>query len=384
MGYTESENLITSINTNIFFSEFTFDKNEFYPTKSDKKELADNVLWLDDLLFIIQIKERNSTKSKTSVDNWFKNKVLNKAKNQIKASLEYLNKYETIPITNKQNQKLDISKAKTKGIHKVIIYKTSETLNEIHKNTKFYKSQDIGYIHIFDSTDYYWICWYLHNPSELNEYLDFRVRIYQKHKKIIQILPEQYILTHFLNTEDETFLDPKYIETLSKLDNDRNDYDISWLIENFKNTLIPGSQNNPLDYHSIIKEIAKLKRYELYEFKSRFVKAIKNVNEDSFTPPLRYTSLRTECGFVVIPLFSKHSNSWKKALANFTAIYKYKRKVQKCLGVVIFKKGEYFEIYWAYMNDEWSFDSQLEEALSREEEFYGSGNLKEITRYKFK
>ena len=384
MGYTESEDLITKINTNVFFKEFTFGKNEFYPSKSDKKELADNVLWLDDLLFIIQIKERNTLKAKESTDKWFKNKVLKKAKNQIKASLNYLNKYDTIKITNGHNQKLDIAKVETKKIHKIIIYKTSETLNDNHKNTKFYISQDIGNIHIFDATDYYWICWYLHTPSELDEYLNFRLRLYQKHKNIIQVLPEQYILTHFLNTEDETYLDVRYIETLEKLDNDRKSYDISWLIQNFKSTLIPNLQKSPLDYHSIIKEIAKLKRYELVEFKSRLVKAIKYVNEDTFYPPLRYTSLRTKCGFVIIPLLLEHSNSWKKALANFTAIYKYKRKLNKCLGVIILSDGAYFEIYWAYMEEEWHFDSQLEDAVTREMEFYGKGTLKEIERYKFK
>lgn len=54
---TDSENLVAGISSNVFYKEFTFDKNDFYP-EDGKKELADTVLWLDDLLFIIQVKER--------------------------------------------------------------------------------------------------------------------------------------------------------------------------------------------------------------------------------------------------------------------------------------------------------------------------------------
>ena len=79
MSNNEFEKLITLINTNVFFKEFTFDKNDFYPDDG-KKELADNVLWLDELLFVIQTKERDSAKAQKSTDAWFKNKVLKKTK----------------------------------------------------------------------------------------------------------------------------------------------------------------------------------------------------------------------------------------------------------------------------------------------------------------
>ena len=42
MTQTKSENTVTLINESVFYKEFTFDKNEFYP-KDGKKELADNV-----------------------------------------------------------------------------------------------------------------------------------------------------------------------------------------------------------------------------------------------------------------------------------------------------------------------------------------------------
>ena len=86
-----------------FFKEFTFDKNEFYP-EDGKKELADNIVSLDELLFVYQIKERNSKTAQGKADNWFQNKVLKKAKDQIKDTIKYLLKYDQIPIENRRNQ----------------------------------------------------------------------------------------------------------------------------------------------------------------------------------------------------------------------------------------------------------------------------------------
>lgn len=78
---TESEDLVTRISSNVFYKEFTFHKNNFI-TPRGQKELADNVLWIDDLLFLIQVKERNASEVKTTVEEnkWFENTVLKKAK----------------------------------------------------------------------------------------------------------------------------------------------------------------------------------------------------------------------------------------------------------------------------------------------------------------
>ena len=84
-----SEQIITTINLNMFYREFTFDKNDFRASDGNKVELADNVIWLDDLLILIQIKERNHADAKTDQGKWFQNKVLKKAKNQVKNSLVF-------------------------------------------------------------------------------------------------------------------------------------------------------------------------------------------------------------------------------------------------------------------------------------------------------
>ncbi|GHV59918.1 hypothetical protein FACS1894182_14670 [Bacteroidia bacterium] len=52
----KTENIISKINTNVFFNEFTFSKNDFKSLDLKQQlEFADNVVWLDDLLFIYSI-----------------------------------------------------------------------------------------------------------------------------------------------------------------------------------------------------------------------------------------------------------------------------------------------------------------------------------------
>lgn len=323
MAQTYSEHIVTGINSNIFFEEFTFHKNDFYP-KDGKKELADNILSLDNLLFIIQIKERNKEKSKESVDKWFNNKVLKKAKNQIKNTLKYLQEYEEIPITNVKNQTIDVANVDFTKAKKLIIYKTEEELNENYRNLKFYESKTGILIHVFNIIEYFWICKFLITPTELDEYLSFRERIYLKHKKIITIYPEQYILGHFINTDDESIINEKYIESLSKIKDDTIDFNLSSFIKVFNDRIVNTEQKKSTDYHSIIKEIARLKRYELLEFKSRFLKIIEDSKLNELKLPYRFISPTTNCGFVFTSITMEYSTYWKSAILNMNESFKYK------------------------------------------------------------
>ncbi len=383
---TESENLVTKISSNVFYKEFTFHKNDFITTDG-QKELADNVLWIDDLLFIIQIKERNSTDVKTVVEEnkWFENTILKKAKNQIKDSLNFFSLYDEIKVKNVRNHVIDIAKANATSIHKIIIYQPNSTLlNDKNKSLKFCNSSVVGNIHLFNIEDYLGICEILITPAELDEYLKFRERIFLKHPEIITLYPEQYILGHFLVTDDISLINPEYIQSFSKLQSDFNQFDMSAMLENFIDKISIESDKNPNVYYPIIKEIAKLNRTELAMFKERYSKMINHVKENSFSVPYRFMISRTGCGFVFVPLMLDVASLWENALLNSIDVYKYKRNLVKCLGVSAYKDGEYYNLNWGFVEHEWEHNDELEQALKQEEGFYGNGEIKEFERYKFK
>lgn len=225
-----------------------------------------------------------------------------------------------------------------------------------------------------------WVCKFLITPTELDEYLKFRERIYLKHKNTITLYPEQYILGHFLNTDDESLIQEEYIETFSRLADDVQDFDVSGILNNFLEKIRRDEQKKSTYYYSILAEIAILKRYELTEFKKRFRQIIEDVKSSNFSLPYRFTISRTGCGFVFIHLLQDKVDYWENALLKFTEIYKYKRQLNKCLGVLTYKKGEYYDINWIFIKSDWAYNKELAETVKNESEFYGEGELKELKR----
>lgn len=358
---TNSETIVAQINSNVFFKEFTFSKNDFKELDTNQKlEFADNVVWLDKLFLIYQIKEQGCDSS--SAKKWFENKVLKKAVKQIKSTLGYISDYPEIFIENERGHKLNITEAKDCiDTKRIIIYSPNDDFPEDLRSQKFYESSEIGLVHLFHYEDYYWICKYLITPAEINQYLIFREDLFLFNKSYSNSLPEQYFLGHFLETPQADHFEPKYIANLSNHKPDINKFDISGIIENFSKNI--KLANHQTEYYPIVTEIAKLNRSELVQFKQRVSLCIEKSETAELIYPYRIYSPRTGCAFIFIPLHSTKAQHWKNALHNLTIAHKYESKAQKCIGVVIFRDKndlQYFEFYWQYVNTEWEHDEEIE------------------------
>ncbi|MBU1098514.1 MAG: hypothetical protein KKB34_18700 [Bacteroidetes bacterium] len=329
----KTEKIVAFINTNVFFKEFSFSRNEFTaPDGKSELQLADNVIWLDNILFIYQIKDRNVEADGDEV-KWFVNKVQKKAVKQIKGTLEYFNDYKNITVTNERGHSINISEANPENAKKIIVYTSTEALPEEKRFLKFYRSKTAGLIHLFHSDDYGVVCRFLFTPSEIAEYLSFRETLYDKHEQELNSLPEQYVLGHFLESTDTDNIDLTYLENLKKMIKNESEFDVSIIINLFQERIVKIGSDN--DYYFIIKEIAKLDRAELKEFKLRFKLSLEKAKSQTFTLPYRISSIRTNCGFVFIPLEHKNSAVWQNALFNFTYAHKYEQKNSKCIGMIV-------------------------------------------------
>lgn len=383
MQTTKPENLVSQINSNVFFKEFTFSKNDFKELNSNQKlEFADNVIWLDKLFFIYQIKEREP--NSTDDIRWFENKVLKKAVKQIKSTLKYISLYPEIIIENEKGHKLDITKAKKcNNPKKVVIYSPNNDFSESQRYLKFYESSDIGLVHLFHSEDYFWICKYLITPAEIEEYLNFREALFLFDKQQSNTLPEQYFLGHFFETLEADHFDFTYFNNLRVDMSNFSQFDVSGIIEDFNKNI--KLINHQTEYYPIVEQIALMNRSELIEFKKRISLSVENCEIEEITLPYRIYLPRTDCGFVFIPLHSSKSHNWKNALYNFTMAHKYQSKAKKCVGVVIFRDRtnlEYFEFYWQFVEAEWVFDEVIEKAMTEDFPFRKTKVKKVYNRYK--
>lgn len=260
---------------------------------------------------------------------------------------------------------LDISKARScPCIKEIIIYTPDVDFPEEIRQKRFYNSTEIGLIHLFHSEDYYWICKYLITPAEINEYLDFRENFYLADSHRSDLLPEQYVLGHFLETLDVKEVYAHYINNLKKIDTDSEDFDMSFLIERFSDKIT--LNKNTTDYYNIIKEIAKLNRFELKAFKDRFNWSRDKCSLEDYQIPTRMYAKRTDCAFVFIPLPSSKAENWRIALENYTFSQKYDMKANKCIGLIMFRRPtakEYFELYWMFIESPWIFNKEEEDIL---------------------
>jgi hypothetical protein len=275
------------------------------------------------------------------------------------------------------------SPKKASKINKIIIYKNSSSLiNERNKALKFCHSSTVGNIHLFEIEEYMRICQLLITPAELNDYLQFREELFVKHKDAVTASPEQYVLGHFFETDDTDTIVPDYLHSYMKFQTDTEKFDMFPMLNDFADKILHKDTGDQVEYYLLIKEIAKLNRNELAHFKERYSKMINDVKSNTFSPPYRFVLSRTLCGFVFVPLQADIAKHWENALLNSIDVYKYKRKLRKCLGVAAYKNGEFFDLHWAFVEEEWEYDAELENALKQEEGFYGHGKVAQGGRYK--
>lgn len=381
MLLNQSEQEITQINQNVFFKEFTFDKNDFIIDNRNKVELADNVLWLDDLLIIIQIKEKDS-EGCSSVEDWLKNKVFNKAKNQIKSTLRYLYEHKTISIANGHNDNHILDIQKIVSVHSVVIYKIDDWKKE-SEIAKKYITRDNCFIHFISLDDYMQVCRYIITPVELGQYLMFREAVLRSNTNIDE-LPEQYFLAHYFQNPTNTTFNVLYICNLDKICEKiisrEDEFYLGSFISHMRETLY--AYGDERDYYFIIRELAKLNREEMKLFKERLLAVM---NEEPKSLPVlmkRFASLRTLCGFVLMRLNKKVEDTWSRALVNFPFEFKYKWKLNKCIGLVVLKDNDHFDFRWSYMEGEWKYDEELEKRVEEDIEVNGKGKMLESMIYR--
>jgi hypothetical protein len=124
-----------------------------------------------------------------------------------------------------------------------------------------------------------------------------------------------------------------------------------------------------------------LDRRELQCFKERYLKSFVSVKKNEFDC-FRMTITTINCGFVFIALAKDDSPHWKNALENFTFLYKYRRKLNKCIGMVVFRETDTsFNVQWAIIESPWEYDEAMEEEISKDKEINGEGLFVKFKKY---
>jgi hypothetical protein len=207
-------------------------------------------------------------------------------------------------------------------------------------------------------------------PSEIREYLEFRKEISTKHEEKVNSLPEQALVGQFLIGTLDAEPDMDFVKYLRVFEQASNEFDLSHTLRIFGERIVKIIETSRRlgvreqhQYYEVLKELAKLNRNELREVKFRYDLCIEKSRCNEFALPYRVTFPRTGCGFVFIVVTTEHLPTTITALKNFTYAHKYDQKLNKCIGVSFSREGEFFDVGWCYIEEEWTYDSEMEQKL---------------------
>lgn len=362
------EGALGKLNESYFFREFTFSSNTFKSDRRTELELADAVVWLDDLLIVVQVKERYAAFGATLADeeNWFRNEVLGKAVAQVGNTLRYLQAYDSIELVNNQGHALNLADAKGKRTHKLVIYHTKEKLPDSCAAQKFHHADGSGIVHIFRSGDYLGILETLITPAEVHEYLSFRQEVIRRWPTEVSEVCEHALLGHFLHNRADIKPTQEYVRLLDAMRQKAGnspEWDISRIIQLFAERRTT-PQTAATDYYRTLKEIAKLNRTDMAQFKERFKLSMEMANADRVVLPYRFVA-STGCGFLFLPLKRSRMAHRIDDLMAFTHLSKYDLKLERCVGLSFVSEGNgtWCDVQWCLVAHPCKEQPKYEEIL---------------------
>lgn len=363
------EEYIARLNGLAFWKEFTYAQNRFTPRPGKTLELADNLVWLGDYAFVLQLKQRGAETEDVEAERaWFRKKVLDKATSQIRDTLQFLNEHEQIHITNERGHGFDISGPGLVGITKIIVFLGGRALPEDCYQTRYYLSRTAGFVHILAAHDYLGILEKLRVPEDIRSYFAYREEMTPKLRDAGVVVDESDIMGAFLSGEE--LPTPISREILRQFVQDLEAFDLSPLIGNLHDHISLSEQ--PYQYYRIMLEFARVPRSVWREVKIRLLKCLDAVQKREFTLPFRLIFPATDCAFMVaaldpqLPATGPDGEKMRVlGLQNLTYAAKYEAKVSKGVGILISKNDNHIQIDWCLLDSPWELDPEVDAMLAK-------------------
>jgi hypothetical protein len=367
------EEYIAHLNGLAFWKEFTFAQNRFAPQPGKELELADNLVWLGEHAFVLQLKQRNEeTENPEAERSWFQNKILNKATSQVRDTLRFLDEHEQIHITNERGHSFDIRGAELTEITKIVVFLGGRALPDDCWQTRYHVSRTAGFIHVLAAHDYLGILEKLRVPEDIRRYFAYREAVTPKLSAANVVVDESDIMAAFLGEEELPTSTSRDI--LAQFIQDLDAFDLSRLIGNLHDHIERSKQ--PHDYYRIMLEFARVPRSVWREVKVRFMKSLEAVQKKEFIRPFRLIFPATGCAFMIAPLDPEipatGPNGEKTrvtGLKNLTYTAMYDAKVSKGVGLLISKDRECVQIDWSLLDVPWAPDPEMDAQLAKSNPF---------------
>lgn len=358
----------------LYLEEFVFPASKFIPSGSTEVELADAVVALDETLVILQIKERDlkSVGDEETERIWFQKRVLKDATRQIRATLAHLAAANSIIVANRRGRDFDLASARFSSIIKAVVYRAADSLPADCRSIRFYQSKTAGFIHIIEYADYVRLSEFLRVPEEIRLYFSYRERVLTEHASQCGSLHEACLLGGFIEGDDAIPSAASYMQLHRSVD-DEETWNLIPLLRGLHDHQRREEFSN--DYYRILAAFMRLPRSMWREIKKRFQIAVEKATLDKFALPYRVSDPMRDIGVIIVPADSGYSSrdDWDelkvKMLITMTELHKFDHRLSKCVGILVAKQGEMFDIQWCMIDGPWENNPALRAKLDADSPF---------------
>ncbi len=350
------DDFVAELNAHRFLKEFSFRRNAFTRPGVGTLEVADHVVWLSDLLFVFQLKQREGKSS--AVSTWISKQVLKEATRQIRGTLSLVTAPDAVPITNDRGDTFDFRHAQGAHVFKLVVFRLPEVRVSV-LGPRYHVSRTAGFIHILNWPDYSRIVRTMITPIELADYLAFRETLLPATKVIPS---EEALLGQYLLDKQDAEPDERFAGALDAFIDEYDKFDLNWFLDGMAARTYFAT-GGPRSNYLILQELAKLHRTELGHLKQRLFLALDAARDNRFELPYRFVAPRTDCGFLILPLTQDRVPQRLDGLRVFTLVAKYDQRTSRQVGISIAREGKEFLIDFAFVEGPWVFDAELESRL---------------------
>ena len=350
---------------NVFMRAFSFPSIQLPRSPEDESELADRIVLLDNIGFIFQLKEREQKVASKpgDLEKWVANNVVKKAVKQVQNTRELLRRYKGLSLVNHFGHRVYVPPRDPDELVSMIIYRVPPK-SRAFRAARFKKGRNGGFVHILRDLDYFEICEHFITPAEMVDYFSFRRDLLINWDAAVTAVSEGAFIGQYLSEDWSAAPDQKF-ERAARSRGGPTACEFSFVMDSLASRIAAQhSDQADTDCYEILAEIALLGRYELKALKQQLRLALEAVRANRFELPFRIASLRTGCGFLIVPVTREFHDRAFDALKSLSIASKHELDLPRQVGIGMWRNSEFVDIEWIFQEGGNPPNPDLDERLA--------------------
>jgi len=350
---------------NVFMRAFSFPSIQLPRSPEDESELADRIVLLDNIGFIFQLKEREQKVASKpgDLEKWVANNVVKKAAKQVQNTRDLLGRYKGLSLVNHFGHRVYVPPRDPDELVSMIIYRVPPK-SRAFRAARFKKGRNGGFVHILRDLDYFEICEHFITPAEMVDYFSFRRDLLINWDAAVTAVSEGAFIGQYLSEDWSAAPDQKF-ERAARSRGGPTACEFSFVMDSLASRIAAQhSDQADTDCYEILAEIALLGRYELKALKQQLRLAVEAVRANRFELPFRIASLRTGCGFLIVPVTREFHDRAFDALKSLSIASKHELDLPRQVGIGMWRNSEFVDIEWIFQEGGNPPNPDLDERLA--------------------